>query len=158
MDYTGELAQPIYVSVEGLPPDLAKEEEDRAYTTLKEKFRRLFALYEIDPDVEGSWHMLCIALAMEHVPGMRMLWEPRPQTGWPRTWQAGLGDALLKDVEEKQTNSKLSIASAIRELRKDPNKPWRKYPQQTLETRHREARQRRERANRRRDEIAKIMA
>ena len=157
MHYTGELAQPIYVSVEGLPPDLTEEAVDRAYQTFNEKFRSLFALYEIDPDAERSWQMLCFGLAMEHVPGMRMLWEPRPQPPRQRTWQAGLGDVLLKDVEEMQANSKHSIASAIRELRKDPNKPWHKHPQQTLEARHRDARRRRERANRRRAEIAKIM-
>jgi len=153
MHYTGELARPIYA---GLSPD--REVEDRAYQTFFEKFRSLFALYEIDPDDAQSWKMLSYALAMEHVPGMRILYEPPPQPGRQRTWQAGWGDALLKEVEEKQANSKLSIASAIRELRKDPNKPWCKYPQQTLETRRREARRRRERAERRRGEIAKIMA
>ncbi len=157
MHYTGELAQPIYAPVAGLPPDLAEEAEDRAYTTLNEKFRSLFALYEIDPGADQSWHMLCIGLAMEHVPGMRILYEPRPRSARQPTWQAGLGEELLKDVGEEQANGELSIAAAIRELRKDPSKPWRKHPQQTLETRHREARQRRERAKQRLGEIAKFM-
>ncbi len=43
--------------------------------------------------------MLSYALAMEHVPGMRILYEPLPQSNRQRTWQAALGDELLKDIE-----------------------------------------------------------
>lgn len=154
--YTAELAQPIYAPVAGLPPELVQEAEDRAYDTLNGKFPGLFALYEIDPDEEQGWKMLTYALAMEHVPGMRILYEPGPRPARQRTCQAGLGEELLKDVEEK-ANGKLSIAATIRELRKDPNKTWREHPQETLETRCHEARRRRRVMLQRRAELAKII-
>lgn len=142
LKYTGELAQPIFESnALGIDPN-GRKREARLLASVRQakKLGRLMNWYGIDPDSEESWYSLAFALAVAHVPGLRVIHAFKPIRGRKRSWKAGLGTALQRDVEKLQTQQRISMSAAIRLLRKDRTKQWHQYTEQNLVTRHREAR------------------
>jgi hypothetical protein len=138
--YTGELATPIYEplgGVGGLGGSKA-DAERRAFEHRVLKTEKLFDWYSIDPKGPNAWMYLAISLAVAHVPGVQVHYEPRKRRGRKRTWKDGLGIELVRDVEALQQTKKLNTEQAIEELRK--KEPWLTYTQANLITRHREAR------------------
>jgi len=143
--YTYYLADPIY---EALPAAGSADELDSSVETSCrkiDKLLKLLELYKIDSLAKHRWLRLALALAEQHVPGFRVIHEPPHKRGRPRSWKAGQADSLLHDVEElRRANKKLTIKSAIDQLRADPSKNWRTCSKENLVTRHREARRERE--------------
>jgi hypothetical protein len=151
--YSGDLAKPIYVPL--VRPNVAGDSSNRQPTELDaharyrkmaearylqiNKFLKLFEFYEIDSLNKLKWYQLALALAERHVPGFRVVYDVRPKTGRRRTWKAGLGDDLVRDVEALTAKRKMTIEDAIKKLRTDSSK-WRRYTVPNLITRDREAR------------------
>lgn len=138
LKYTGELAQPIYEPKSIGVAGRAREAEMSASIRQARKLGRLMHWYRIDPDSEDSWYSLALALAIEHVPGLRVIYAIRPKHGRKRSWKAGLGDELIRDVDTLQKKLKIKMSAACLLLSKDDK--WRQYSEQNLVTRHREAR------------------
>ena len=156
--YTGPLSQPIYVPVElvydfssgllaalqGVPDKQGAQRRGRKQ--FKAKLPLLFKFYGIDPRAKNRWRLLCIGLALAHVPGMRVIYGEPPRAGAPKTWQAGQGDKLVNQVDAIRNATGKSIRETIATLKDDPKnkKDWGRHTRQNLETRYREARKRRE--------------
>jgi len=139
-NYPGALAQPIYVEDHykftgplGQPnwePDVA-EISKRAV----EKLWLLFEHYKIDPSDEQRWRELALSLALEHVPGLRF--ANRPKRGRKPTWKTGLGDELVRAVDDVKSRTGKSTKEAIAAL------DWEKWGGHTFDSlgaRYREAR------------------
>jgi hypothetical protein len=124
----------------GLLAELMRPQaEERAREQLVVKFQLLFDWYEIDRDAPNAWTTLAIFLAMDHVPGMKVIHEPKPRRGRKPSWQAGLGKELVREVEAVQAAKRVGYDEAIKILRSDRTKDWKKFHQASLVTRHREA-------------------
>jgi hypothetical protein len=137
--YTGDLATPIEPDVVG---SLRRSESESEFTRgltkrVGLKFKELFDWYGIDPNGPDAGMHLALKLAVAHVPGMQFSRRPRNR-GRKRTWKAGLGKELQRDVAALQQAKKLNNKQAIAELHKE--KRWRVYSIANLITRHREAR------------------
>jgi hypothetical protein len=142
-EYTGELATPIYEPVLGGVGGLGgskAEAERRIAEQLILKMEKLFDWYSIDPDEPDAGMCLAVRLASSHVPGMQVRYEPRKKRGRRRSWKAGLGIELVRDVDALRQIKKLTYEQAIEELRKNKKKPWRTYSLPNLIARDREAR------------------
>jgi hypothetical protein len=144
-DYTGALAQPIYLDPDdykyagGLgqltdPNVVEKKMREMMQKQAFEKMQLLFKHYEIDPSDEQRWQALAFSLAITHVPGLQVASRPKP--GRKPTWKTGLGDELVRAKSRTGKGTKEAIA----DLRKEPK--WKKYSAQNLEARYREARAR----------------
>ncbi|MDO8347521.1 MAG: hypothetical protein Q7S85_06455 [Rugosibacter sp.] len=142
--YTGELAEPIYepLSVGLLGDYYNAEVRRRAFERQSQKMLLLIDLLKIDMSAEHCWIKLSFALAEAHVPGMRIVHDRKPRRGRQRSWQAGLGTELLRDVAVvmAQEPKGTTFETAIQHLREDKSKDWKKYTRANLLTRHREAR------------------
>ena len=140
--YTGQLAEPIYEPTSsGVHPHGRKREaEIQASIRQAKKMGRLMNWYKIDPDSGDCWYSLAWALAIAHVPGLRVIHAFKPSRGRKPSWKAGLAVELLRDVEALRAQKRISISAAIRILCEDKNSPWRKFTEGNLVTRHREAR------------------
>jgi hypothetical protein len=149
--YTGELAEPIYI------PNFSRNKyELEAEATYRKiiKFHKLFEFYKIDSTGKLKWYQLALALAEQHVPGFRVVYGVRPKKGRRRTWKAGLGDDLVRDVEALTAKRKMTIEDAIKKLRTDSSK-WRRYTVPNLITRDREARREQKERDRLASELKK---
>src|SRR5262249_21173243 len=102
----------------------------------EEKVRLLFEHYKIDPSDEQSWQKLAKRLAFAHVPGLQLANRPKP--GRKSTWKTGLGDELVRAVDDVKSRTGKGTKEAIAELPKEPR--WKKYTAQNLEARYRETR------------------
>jgi hypothetical protein len=150
--YTGELAEPIYEPILGLLAELLRPEaERRAKERQTLKLKALFDWYQLDASAPNAWRSLALVLALVHVPGMQVVHDSKQRRGRKRSWQAGLGIELVRNVEAVQARGSMTTQDAIRQLRKDKAKGWHLYTEQNLITRHREAR----RAEQRRRILAK---
>jgi hypothetical protein len=147
--YTGQLAEPIYEPIymgllNGILPDKgspkAKEARRRGLERVIGKISSLMKWHGVDPTSEAALADLAFALALTHVPGMRIVHKPRPKRGRRRNWKAGLGIELLREVESLRQSQLMTYQDAIRKLRKDKSKGWGRYSEANLITRHREAR------------------
>ena len=135
--YGGEFLKPIHRSSK------AKQQQI-------DKFINLFAVYDVDLDVEDDpFLLLAIKLANAHVPGLRIVED---RGGRARTWKAGLWKDLVRDVAARKAKRKMSTRTAIRALREEDPK-WAQFTQENLETRHREG----VKLDRRRDGIARAL-
>jgi hypothetical protein len=124
-NYTGALAQPIYVEDDYKPagglgqltlqPDVAAISK-RAV----EKIWLLFKHYEIDPSDEQSWQELALSLALAHVPGLQFANRPKP--GRKSTWLTGQGDEWVRAVDDLKSRTGKNTEDAIAELQKEPGK------------------------------------
>jgi hypothetical protein len=141
--YAGALAQPIYVDDYKRGGGLGQWEEPNFAAIRKrtlEKMQLLFKHYEIDPSDEQRWQALAFSLALTHVPGLQLASRPKP--GRKPTWQTGLGDELVRAVEDVKSRTGKGTAGAIAELRKEPGGKWKTYTAQSLGARYRESRRR----------------
>ncbi len=69
--YSGDLSQPISYKAHGLlASETAKSELDNAI--IREKYRRMFLLFDAHGVSYGDWEKLCFALAESHVPGLKI--------------------------------------------------------------------------------------
>jgi hypothetical protein len=152
--YAGALAQPIYLDPDdykyagvglGQPPYsnpnvAAKEMLEMVQTQAFEKMQLLFKHYEIDPSNEQRWLALAVSLALTHVPGLQIASRPKP--GRKPTWKTGLGDVLVRAVEDVKSRTGKGSTEAIAELQKEPGGKWKTYTPENLGARYQEARAR----------------
>jgi len=139
--YTGPLAEPIYEPIMGLLGELVRPQaEERAREQQVLKLHPLFDWYEIDRNAPDAWMKLASVLASAHVPGMRVIHDFRRKGGRKRSWKAGKGIELVRDVEALRANRSMTTQEAIRALRKDKTRGWHVFTEENLITRHREAR------------------
>jgi hypothetical protein len=135
-EYTGALAEPIYVdTVSGEPDEWIKAQ-------VFEKMALLCTHYRIDPSENCWWH-LAISLACKHVPGLQLLF--RPKRGRRPTWKTGLGFYLVREVQGVMAQTGMRTQDAIRKLRKDQPGTWGRYTVPNLCARYREAKPHEER-------------
>jgi hypothetical protein len=130
--YAGALAEPIYVDV-----DEIDRLEGVLLTRVPEKIHLLFKHYKIDPSDEQNWEKLAINLAFEHVRGLQLAFPPKP--GRKPTWMTGLGDELVRAVEDVKSRTGKGTEDAIAELQKEPGGMWGRYTVQNLGARYGEA-------------------
>jgi len=153
--YDGPLAEPIYPSffdvVLGTVEKSAHEQRIRKLPTLLSKY----GLDHADPE---ALMKLALQLAIDHVPGMQ-IGRARPNSGRPRTWKSGLGEHLVRDVENCRSRSrkKIGVTQAIQYLKR--NSPdWGKFEVNTLETRYYEATKELQRKARKAKSVTAAMA
>jgi hypothetical protein len=147
-NYTGELDEPIYepINAIGLLGDvggvLKAQAIERATQRQISKLEKLCDEYEIARNHENRWFALAYALAVAHVPGMRVAFDSPLKPGPEARWQSELGPKLVSDVETilAQAQRKMSYKKAIQLLLEDKSKGWSTYTLENLITRHREAR------------------
>ena len=139
--YAGALAQPIYVDQDAPGyhryPDVTETFKEMWQTRAAEKMLLLFKHYKIDPSDEQSWEKLAIRLAFEHVPGLQAAFRPKP--GRKPTWKTGLGDELVRAVEDVKSRTGEGTEDAIAKLKGEPGGKWGRYTVENLGTRYREA-------------------
>jgi len=144
-NYTGALAEPIYVEDHYKVRGLGQAQEPDVAAISKravEKIWLLFKHYKIDPSDEQSWQELALSLAIAHVPGLQFANRPKP--GRKTTWKTGLGDELVRAVEDVQspTGVGIKIKDALLKLHVDKLGRWKDYTVENLDVRYREARAR----------------
>jgi hypothetical protein len=144
-NYSGALAQPIYLEdhykVTGGLGQATREPDMAAIRKqLVEKMRLLFEHYKIDPSDEQSWQKLAMSLVLAHVPGLQLANRPKP--GRKPTWKTGLGDVLVRAVEDVKSRTGKRTGDAIAELLREREGKWKTYPAQSLGARYRETRAR----------------
>jgi hypothetical protein len=137
-NYTGALAQPIYVEdyyeARGLGQAKRELDIDAIRKRAAEKIWLLFEHYEIDPSDEHRWQKLARSLASEHVRGLQLANRPK------RGRKTELGDEFGHAVEDKKSKS---TKRAIAELQKEGM--WKSYKPKNLEVRYREWRRKQKR-------------
>jgi hypothetical protein len=143
-NYTGALAQPIYqedhYKLTGpLGQPNWKLDKDAIKKRAAEKVRLLYKHYKIDPSDEQRWQKLALRLALAHVRGLQF--ANRPKRGRKSTWKTtGLGDELVRAVEDVKSRTGKGTKEAIAELLKEPK--WKNHSPQNLEARYWETRAR----------------
>jgi hypothetical protein len=144
--YEGALAQPIYVDQDAPEfhryPDFTAALKEMWQTRAAEKMLLLFKHYKIDPSDEQSWQELAFSLAFEHVPGLKLAFRPKP--GRKPTWKTGLGDELVRAVEDVKSRTGKGAEDAIAKLKEEPGGMWGSYTVENLGTRYREAKRHQE--------------
>ena len=131
-EYTGALAEPIYVdTVSGEPDEWIKAQ-------VFEKMAQLCTHYRIEPS-ENCWWQLAVSLACEHVPGLQLSF--RPKRGRHPSWKAGLGLDLVRAVQRVMSETGMRTQDAVRKLQKDKPETWGLYTVPNLCARYREAKQ-----------------
>jgi hypothetical protein len=139
-NYTGALAQPIYVEdhykVRGLGQAIQEPDVAAISKRAVEKMRLLFEHYKIDPSDEQRWQKLAMSLALAHVPGLQF--ANRPKRG--RKPKTGLYDELVRAVDDVKSRTGKGTKEAIAELLKE--RKWKTYTPQNLEARYWETRAR----------------
>jgi hypothetical protein len=142
---TDALAQPIYLEEHykftgGLGQ--ATQELDVAAISKRavEKFWLLFKHYKIDPSDEQGCLKLAMSLALDHVPGLQVVFREKP--GPKPKWPTGLGDALVRAVEDVQSRTRCTEEEAIAKVREERGGKWKTFTPQNLGARYREARAR----------------
>jgi hypothetical protein len=148
--YSGVLNTAIIRAPVGLLESNRREQE-RIERECAKKIALLFEHYKLADAEKPNWMSLAVCLAFDHVPGLAVVDPPR-RRGRKRTWQAGLGDDLVRDVVAQKRNGSLTTRQAIAILRKHP--PWERFTSQSLETRYREAMKR---SAERRQRIARLL-
>jgi hypothetical protein len=126
--YAGALAQRIYVDVAQID-----RLEGVLLAQVPEKIHLLFKHYKIDPSDEQSWEKLALQLALDHVPGLQL--ALRPKAGAKPKWKTGLGDELVRAVEDVKSRTGKGTEDAIAELLKEPGGMgtlYRRKPRSTL--------------------------
>jgi hypothetical protein len=136
--YAGALAQPIYVGVGQID-----RLEEVLLARVPEKIHLLFKHYKIDPSDQQSLEKLALQLAFDHVPGLQLAF--RPKAGRKPTWKTGLGDELVRAVQDVKSQTAMRTQDAIRKLKKDKSGMWGRYSVENLGARYREAKHRQER-------------
>ena len=149
--FADALAQPIYVDV-----DQIDRLEEVLWARVPEKIHLLFKHYKIDPSDEQSWQKLALQLAFDHVPGVRL--RLRPKAGRKPTWKTGLGDELVRAVQDVKSKTSMRTQGAIRKLHEDNPKTWGRYTIQNLGARYKETKRGQERFRRRVEKARRLRA
>ena len=144
--YARALAHPIYVDQDAPEyhryPDVTETLKEMWQTRAAEKMLLLFKHYKIDPSDEQSWQKLAFSLAFENVPGLKLAFRPKP--GRKPTWKTGLGDELVRAVEDVKSRTGKGTKDAIAKLKGGPGGKWGRYTVENLITRYREAKRHQE--------------
>jgi hypothetical protein len=144
--YAGALAQPIYVDQDAPEyhryPDFTAALNEMLQTRAAEKMLLLFKHYKIDPSDEQSWQKLAFSLAFEHVPGLKLAFRPKP--GRKPTWKTGLGDELVRAVEDVKSRTGKRTKDAIAKLKEESGGTWGRFTVENLGARYREAKRHQE--------------
>jgi hypothetical protein len=114
-EYTGILAEPMYVKP-NLLPDVQERERVRAFESFAHKFVALFEHFGIDRTHSGSETELIIALAKKHVPGFQVVDDLPPAAGRPPKW-AGWDGIKLYKLFLKYKQAGYSIEDAAEQIR-----------------------------------------
>jgi hypothetical protein len=123
-NYTGALAQPIYQEDHYKPTGPLgqpnwKLDKDAINKRAAEKVQLLYKHYKIDPSDEQCWKKLALSLALAHVRGLQFADRPKRKRGRKSTWKTtGLGDELVRAVEDVKSRTGKSTKDAIAELQK----------------------------------------
>src|SRR5262249_38974588 len=150
--YAGPLAQPIYV-------DQIDRFNEMLSARVPEKIHLLFKHYEIDPSDEQSWLKLTLRLAFDYVPGLQFVLRPRSKVGRKPTWKTGLGDELVRAVQDvMKSQTGMRTQDAIRKLREDKPKTWGRYTIENLGARYKETKRGQERFRRRVEKAQRLRA
>jgi hypothetical protein len=149
--YAGALAQPIYVDV-----DQIDRLEGVLLARAPEKIHLLFNHYKIDPSDEQSLEKLALQLAFDHVPGLQLAF--RPKAGRKPTWKTGLGDELVRAVQDVKSRTGKGTEDAIAELQEKPGGMWGRYTVENLGARYREAKPHQERLRKLVEEARELRA
>src|SRR5262249_44803461 len=115
-NYTGALAQPIYVEdyykfTGGLGQPIQASDIAAIIKERAQRVQLLFGHYKIDLSDEQRWQRLAMRLALAHVPGLQV--ANRPKRGRKPTWKTGLGDELVRAVEDVMSRTGKSTKEAI---------------------------------------------
>jgi hypothetical protein len=105
-------------------PWISSLEDDRAKrkAEIRGKFRCLVDHYGIDPKSKNPWLTLALALARQHVPGLKE--EKRGARGWSPEKRTNLYRAVLtKQADAKNAGKKCSIENACKMLARESE--WR---------------------------------
>ena|SRR6266478_1425127 len=142
--YEGPLAEPIYESALAgwfgfVAGRSGAEQEDLVRGERILKLPLLLQLYGIDEHSPNAWADLAWALACDHVPGMQAINQVSRKRGRKPSWKSGLGRKLLREVDALREKKKIGIKEALKELRDDKTKGWKKHPIDSLGSRYREA-------------------
>jgi hypothetical protein len=135
--FAGALAQPIYVDMDEI--DRVKEV---LAAGVAEKWPLLLKHYKIDPSDDQSWEKLALQLALDHIPGLQLAFRPKP--GRKPTWKTGLGDELVRAVQDVKSQTGMRTQDAIRTLQKDNPRTWGRHTVPNLGARYQEAKHRQE--------------
>jgi hypothetical protein len=143
--YSGELAEPIYLPTalaHRVDPtgELEKAIKKRALSQLVSNLGELFKWHKVKIDTKDSWMHLALALAQSHVPGLQISSQRRPRRGPKSKWGTDLDAELLREVEARRSQKRLSIRDAIAELIQDKKGKFGDFSLVNLITRHRDAR------------------
>jgi hypothetical protein len=138
LKYRGELATPIVEPPESLGLLRVDNAERKAVLKQAAKLPELFKHFGIDPTEKNRWTRLAVALAITHVPGMRVSFDAKSKGGRPWKWKAGEDKELLRDAKRVQQGRTMTFAEVVRELLK--SEKWGKETFKNLDTRYRDAR------------------
>jgi hypothetical protein len=138
LKYRGELATPIIEPPESLGLLRKDNAERKAVLKQAAKLPELFKHFEIDPTEKNRWARLAVALAITHVPGMRVSFDAKSKGGRPGKWKAGEDEELLRDAKRVQQGQTMTFAEVVRELLKTER--WGKETFENLYVKYRKAR------------------
>ena len=74
--------------------------------------------YRIDPSEYYCWWQLAVSLACEHVPGLQLSF--RPKRGRHPSWKTGLGDELVRAVEDVISRTGMRTKMSSASCKKEP--------------------------------------
>jgi hypothetical protein len=117
--YAGVLRKPIYFHVPFFPSEEVEADEQEALMkAFTERTLALYAHYGLKPNV-GNAVALALALAKDHIPGFRIVYEPPRRPGRPRRESGPQKDlGLCRDVIQLETQGGLSVTRACQLLSK----------------------------------------
>src|SRR5262249_14716737 len=92
-----------------------------------------------DPSDEQSWQTLALKLAFDHIPGVQLRLAFLSKVGRKPTWKVGLGDELVRAVQDVKSQTGMRTEDAIRKLQEDKRGMWRRYTVENLGARYPEA-------------------
>ena len=144
--YAGALAQPIYVDQDAPGyhryPDVTaalkrccRREQRKRCCCCSNTTRSIRATSKAGK----NWRF---SLAFEHVPGLQLAFRPKP--GRKPTWKTGLGDELVRAVEDVKSRTGKRTEDAIAKLKGESGGTWGRYTVENLGARYREAKRHQE--------------
>ena len=125
--YSGALSEPIVQSRPASAGRLGEVIDPELWSIRKiwlEKFKLLFAYYQIELERPDCWEHLALMLAIMHVPGFRIVDSPPRKRGRPK--KRSISDAwdLALIVDAIAAERKRGIKDAVRTAAKRYPKKW----------------------------------
>jgi len=113
--YSGALIQPIVPAIDGLLLLSPKAVIDRYIIgQWSAKLDLLLMHYGIRSKEVERWRKLAFCLALDHVPGMRVIYKPGKRKGAPRKWGGSRDIKLVELIEQIRRERGKGIKDAIR--------------------------------------------